>query len=334
VSPLPRLSYPPRLDLAYQPTPLERLPRLSERLGVEVWCKRDDMTGALTTGNKVRKLEFIAAEAKAQGADFLITCGGIQSNHARATAAIAARLGMGAHLILRGQPAAPEGNLLLDRALGAEVSFVTPEEYKRRDDAFTRVEEELKRRGKKPYSIPEGGSNGVGAWGYIRAVEEIRLQERTLGFTFDAVIHAVGSGGTSAGLILGKRLLGLPARVVGVNVCDDRAYFVQRIQEIGEDLARRYPLVPGAVAEEEIELLDGYVGRGYALSTPDELRAIVGLCREEGVMLDPVYTGKAFRGMCDVLKKDPKALGRRILFLHTGGLFGVFSKSAELAEVL
>lgn len=330
-----RVPYPPRLDLAYLPTPLERLPRLSERLGVEVWVKRDDMTGALTTGNKVRKLEFLAAEAKAKGADVLVTCGGIQSNHARATAAIAARLGMGSYLILRGAPEdVPAGNLLLDRILGAEVRFVTPEEYKQRDTLFAQIEEELKQRGKTPYSIPEGGSNGVGAWGYIRAAEEIRFQEKTLGISFDSIVHAVGSGGTSAGLILGRRFFGLSARVLGVNVCDDRAYFVNRIREIGEDLAQRYKLPEGEIAEEEIDILDGYVGRGYAQNTPDELRQIVDLARLESVLLDPVYTGKAFRGMCDLLQKEPGALGRRILFLHSGGLFGVFAKKEEFSEVL
>jgi D-cysteine desulfhydrase len=328
-----RVQFPQRLDLSHSPTPVKRLSRLSEKLGVEVWIKRDDFTGVLTTGNKVRKLEFLAAEAKRAGADTLITCGGLQSNHARATASVAAGLGMRSHLILRGEgPPIAEGNLLLDRILGAELTFVTPEAYQQREDVFARVEESLRQQGRRPFSIPEGGSNATGAWGYIRAVEEIRTQEKTLGLTFDAIVHAVGSGGTSAGFIAGKKLFGLGAQVYGVNVCDDRAYFTNKIVAIGQDLRREYRL--DEIKEEEVNIIDGFVGEGYAKNTPDELREIVALARLEGVLLDPVYTGKAFIGMCETLKQDRGAFGQRILFIHTGGLFGVFSKSEEFNQVL
>jgi D-cysteine desulfhydrase len=328
-----RIQFPNRLDLSHSPTPIKRLHRLSEKLGVEIWIKRDDFTGVLTTGNKVRKLEFLAAQAKHAGADTLITCGGIQSNHARATASVAAGLGMKSHLILRGEkPQNAEGNLLLDRILGADVTFVTPEEYQQRETIFARIEEEIKDQGRTPYSIPEGGSNATGAWGYIRAVEELRTQEKTLGLTFDSVVHAVGSGGTSAGFIAGKKMFGLGAHIYGVNVCDDREYFTKKILGIGQELQEQYRLPE--ITAEEINIVDGFVGRGYALNTPEELAQIVALARLEGVLLDPVYTGKAFIGMCQTLAQDKGFFGHRILFIHTGGLFGVFSKSEEFNQVL
>jgi D-cysteine desulfhydrase len=328
-----RIQFPHRLDLSHSPTPVKRLHRLSEKLGVEVWIKRDDFTGVLTTGNKVRKLEFLAAEAKRAGADTLITCGGIQSNHARATASVAAGLGMKSHLILRGDsPQTAEGNLLLDRILGADITFVTHEEYQQREAVFARIEDQIQRDGHTPFSIPEGGSNATGAWGYIRAVEEIRTQEKTLGLTFDSIVHAVGSGGTSAGFIAGKKMFGLGAHIYGVNVCDDKDFFTKKIISIGQELSREYRLAE--IAEEEINIVDGFVGQGYAKSTPEELRQIVELARLEGVLLDPVYTGKAFIGMCQTLTQDKGFFGNRILFIHTGGLFGVFSKSEEFSQVL
>jgi len=335
------IPYPPRVPLARLPTPLERLKRLSERLGVDLYVKRDDLTGVELTGNKVRKLEFVLADALHQGADIVLTCGGAQSNHSRATAIAAARLGLRCRLILRtpdpSNPPALEGNLLLDRLAGSEIVWVTPDEYKSRDQVFAREAGALRRSGLKPYVIPEGASNALGAWGYIYAAAELKQDLEMLpGGTGErtTVIHATGSGGTTAGLILGKRLLNLNARIVGINVCDDRDYFVRVIGEICEDTLSTYRLNISFSRQSDIEIVDGYVGLGYAQSRPEELELIRDVAREEGIFLDPIYTGKAFFGMAKELERNPKCFGEQIVFLHTGGIFGLFPKAAEMAAVL
>jgi D-cysteine desulfhydrase len=328
------IQYPERLPRARLPTPLERMERLSERLGVELWMKRDDLTGSTLSGNKVRKLEFLLAEARARGADTVVTCGGEQSNHCRATAVAAAELGLRSFLLLRTEnPAAPpaaEANILLDRLVGAEIRWVSREEYRRRAEIFVEVEAELRRAGRKPYLIPEGGSNALGAWGYVRCVEELAAELPAGPAT---LVYAAGSGGTGAGLILGVKLHRLPWRVVGVNVCDDRDYFVRVIGEIVEDAVRRFAL-PVSFTRDEVEIVDGYVGAGYAKSRPDELATLRDVARHEGIVLDPVYTGKAFHGLRSELSRDRAAFGPRLVFLHTGGIFGLFPKAAELAPLL
>ena len=341
VSTTGQISYPLQIPLARIPTPLEPLHRIGERLGVEIVIKRDDLTGAELTGNKVRKLEFVLAEAIDQGADTVLTCGGVQSNHCRATAVAAARLNLGCRLLLRtpdpSNPPPWEGNLLLDRMAGAEFVWITPDEYRRREAFFEREAALLRDQGRKPYVIPEGASNALGAWGYIRTMEEIAgdLAELPGGLLRPTtIIHAAGSGGTTAGLILGKALLGLDIRVVGVNVSDDRDYFIGRIGDICEDWLHRYGPELSFSRQRDIEILDGYVGRGYALSRPEELACIGALAREEAIFLDPVYTGKAFYGMTRELERNPDCFGARVVFLHTGGIFGLFPKAAELATIL
>jgi len=262
------LPYPDRIPLALTPTPVEPLPHLSRRHGLELLVKRDDLTGAPLTGNKVRKLEFLLAEAKAEKADTVITCGGAQSNHCRATAIAARKLGMDSVLLLRvpdaSNPPPVEGNLLLDRLVGAEVCWVTPTEYAERDLMFSRIADELRARGQHPYAVPEGGSNALGAWGYVRCAEELQRELPSGGAT---LVYAAGSGGTGAGLILGVKLMRLPWRVVGINVSEDRDYFVRTIGEIVEETIRRFGLGL-AFSSDEIEIIDGYVGRGYAQSRP------------------------------------------------------------------
>ncbi len=328
------IDYPERIRRARLPTPLEPLARLSAQLGVSLFAKRDDLTGSALSGNKIRKLEFLFAEAVRQGADTVITCGGEQSNHCRATAVAAAQLGLGSYLLLRTddptRPPAIEANILLDRLVGAEVRWVSRPEYARRAELFVEVAAELRARGKKPYAIPEGGSNALGAWGYIRCVEELSAELPPGPAT---LVYAAGSGGTGAGLILGVKLLGLPWRVVGVNVCDDRDYFVRVIGEIVEQAIERFHL-DVRFDRSEIEIRDGYVGRGYAKSRPEELALLRDVARAEGIVLDPVYTGKAFYGLTRELARDPRAFGERIVFLHTGGIFGLFPKAAELAPLL
>jgi D-cysteine desulfhydrase len=328
------IPYPDRIVRARLPTPVEPMTRLSKQLGVDLLMKRDDLTGSALSGNKIRKLEFLFAEARAQGADTVITCGGEQSNHCRATAVAAAQLGLGSYLLLRTddpkQPPAVEANILLDKLVGAEIRWVSRPEYARRAELFPLVAEELRNRGKKPYAIPEGGSNALGAWGYVRCVEELS-RELTPGPA--TLFYAAGSGGTGAGLILGVKLLKLPWRVVGVNVCDDDAYFRKAIGEIVEGTIDRWKL-DVRFSRDEIELRDGYVGIGYAKSRPEELATLRDVARAEGVVLDPVYTGKAFHGLTQELKKDRAQFGSRVVFIHTGGIYGLFPKAAELAPLL
>jgi D-cysteine desulfhydrase len=331
---------PPRLELANCPTPLQAMPRMGRELGVELWAKRDDYTGAELSGNKIRKLEYVLADARAQGADTVLTCGGAQSNHCRATALAAARLGLGCTLLLRvADPGAPpplEANSLLDRMAGARIVWVSPEEYRGREAVFAREAEALQGAGRRPYVIPEGASDAVGAWGYARAMAELAADIAGLdasGAKSTTVIHATGSGGTGAGLVLGKLLLGLEVRVVGFNVCDDRDYFLRVSGDICRQAVERYDLGIAFSRERDLEIVDGYVGAGYALSRPEELELIAHVCRREGLVLDPVYTGKAFFGMRHRLRADPRAFGERIVFLHTGGLLGLFPKAAEMRGV-
>lgn len=326
---------PPRLAVAALPTPVRPLPRVSAQWGgATLWVKHDDDTGGPLSGNKIRKLQYAVHEALEQGADTLVTCGGIQSNHCRATAVLARRLGLRVRLMLRGQPPAePTGNLLLAQLLGATIDWVTPEQYREATTGMEAIAQAEREAGHRPYVIAEGCSMPVGSWGYIEAAREIAEAEREHGVRFDAVVHAVGSGGTSAGLLLGRRMFGLGARIVGVNVCDDAAYFRARIGSLVAATVERYGLTV-AVPDEEIELLDGYVGEGYARSRPEELRQLAALARDEGVLLDPAYTGKAMFALTREWAGPRFAGARHVLFLHTGGIYGLFAHTAALAEAL
>jgi len=335
------LAFPPQINLASLPTPMQPLRRLSEKLGVELYIKRDDLTGAALSGNKIRKLEFVLADALAQKADTVITCGGAQSNHCRATAIAAARLGLNCRLLLRtpdpSNPPPSEGNILLDRMAGAEIAWITPQDYQKRDELMAHEAAALQETGRKAYPIPEGASTALGAMGYVRATEELVNDiTNTLGGAHQpcTVISAAGSGGTSAGLILGAKIFDVNARIAGVNVCDDRDYFIRQIGTICEDAIAGYQLDIDFDRQRDIEIIDGYVGRGYGLSRPEELKLIKDVAQTEGIFLDPVYTGKAFYGMVEELKRDPKCFGERIIFIHTGGIFGLFSKVNELEPLL
>lgn len=335
----------PRVHLAQLPTPLQATPRLLPALlgadGPQLYVKRDDLTGIELTGNKVRKLELLLADAQRQGADTVLTCGGVQSNHCRATALAAAQLGLRCILLLRvedpAQPPPLSGNLLLGALAGAEVRFISRAAYKERAALMAELCTELRATGRTGYPIPEGGSNALGALGYVGCIEELRTQvaEPQLPLT---IVHAAGSGGTGAGLLLGIALSGLPWRVAAVNVCDDRPYFVRRVREILDEAAAVFGLRAAArlsaEGERVIDIRDGYVGRGYALSQPDELRLIRAACRAQGLVLDPVYTGKALRGLTEELRRDRATFGTRVVFLHTGGIYGLLAKAEELAAVV
>jgi len=319
--------FPERVSLAHLPTPIERLERLEKVFeGPEIWVKRDDLTGIGKTGNKVRKLEFLCAAAQRETAEVLITCGGIQSNHARATAVAASKLGMKSHLVLRDSTGGDvDGNLFIDRLVGAEVTFITPQEYEHRDEIMARVADDWTAKGHRPYVIPEGGSNALGALGYVVAMEELAKQLKQMKLEFDHMVCAVGSGGTLAGLIMGQWLYDVKTALHGINVCDTAEYFQERISGVLRD-ARKFFGLQMNVAKKDIHVIDGYVGKGYALSRQEEIDLIKLVARVEGLFLDPVYTGKAMYGLLEETRKGRFKKGERVLFWHTGGIFGLFPK--------
>lgn len=334
---------PPRVPLANQPTRGHPV-RFGAGLGPKFWFKRDDHTGSDLMGNKVRKLEYLMAEALADEATHVVTCGGEQSNHARATAFAAVQLGMKPVIILRcddpANPPSATGNILLDRLVGAEIHWISRAAWRDRNRLLAEAATRIRDAGGRAYVVPEGGSNALGSWGYIRAARElvddlagIASPERPV-----TVVYACGSGGTGAGLVLGAKLYDFAARgirVAGVNVCDDRAYFIALIQTICAEAESRWQL--GAnITEADIDIVDGHVGAGYARSRPEELATIRDLARSDGVVLDPVYTGKAFHGVLTELAKDKDRFGTTVAFLHTGGMYGLFAGGVgdQLSAVL
>jgi len=321
---------PPRINLANLPTRIDYLSRLTKELkGPQIYIKRDDQTGSEVSGNKVRKLEYIVQEALEQNCDYLITCGGTQSNHARATAAIAAKLGIGSLLVLKGNKEEPiEGNYFLSKLLGAEFKFITGDDYNnKRMEIMEEAKLDLETKGYKPYVIPEGGSMGIGSYGYYTAMEEIHEQEKQLGIEFDAIVISVGSGGTYSGLFLANKLLGRKSTVFGINVSSNAEHFIKQISNILEE---SFPYINNRVeyTNSDIKIIDGYVGLGYAESRNEELEFINYLAKLEGIILDPVYTCKAMYGLVNEIKKGNMNDYKNILFIHTGGLFGVFPKSS------
>ena len=325
---IPRL--PGRVTLARLPTPIEKLDRLSKRLGVELYVKRDDLTGLVESGNKVRKLEFLVGEALQEGADTLITCGTLQSNCARAVAAVAARLGLKAVLALKGaRPATPDGNLFLSRILGAEIHYCSDQEFEQIDEVFLRLSEETSRQGGRPYVIPESGATEVGALGYLIAAQELAEQIRAGGPCFDSVVITDFSGGSQAGLLMGKELYGLSAEVIGVPISFSAGEVRDRIRKTIDQAITRFGL--SIERPKTIHLVDGFQGMGRGASRPEELAIIKEVAREEGLLLDPVYTAKAFLGLVSRLQEDPKQFGQRVCFIHTGGVFSLFPFRDQLA---
>lgn len=349
-------TYPRRLSLARLPTPVVRWDRLSEELGVELLVKRDDLTGMALSGNKIRKLEFVLAEALDQGATAVVTTGGWQSNHCRATAIAAVQLGLRPYLLLAtatGEaPAEPDGNHLLDLLVGARIRYIPTEEYPDNLALMEQWAAELRDTGERPFTIPSGASSPLGALGYVAMVDELCAQQRAgagsgtgteSGFRFgseasglpggrlpDFIVHACGSGGTAAGLALGVARLGLETRVISYAVCDDVAYFNEKIDRIVDQAAARYPGLPDSSGV-SYEVLDEFKGVGYALSTPQELAFLVEVARTDGLLFDPVYSGKALGGLVTQLRRgELYRPGNTVLFVHTGGLFGLFPKRGEL----
>jgi len=324
--------YPPTLKLANLPTPVERMRPVSEYPDLpNIYIKRDDLTGSALSGNKVRKLEFALAEAAAVDARTVITCGGIQSNHARATAVAAARLGLKPVLVLRG--AAPEerdGNIFLECLAGAEIRYISQDEWPRVNEIMADMALELAASGQEAYVIPEGASYPPGVFGYIKAAQEIAEAEKVLGVEFNAIVAAVGSGGTYAGLAYGKRIFGLTGNILGVNVLDTPEYFAGRIAAISEDFVKKYHgRYRGAswfkpIPANDVEIAGGYDGPAYAVPTPEGLDLIRAFARGVGLFLDPAYTSKAMLGLVGEAAKGRWRKSDNVLFIHTGGIFSLF----------
>lgn len=323
------LVYPRKIDLAQTPTPLQYLDRASARWGQghRLWVKRDDLTGCTLSGNKVRKLEFIAAHAIDNHYDTLITCGGLQSNHCRATAFAGAQLGLQVHLLLRGeQPETAKGNFLLDQLAGAAISCYPADDYFRNiKHYFKEWQTHYAEQGHKALVIPTGGSDGIGVWGYIAACEELRHDFKTHGIARANIVTASGSGGTQAGLTAGCVLHEVPAQVWGINVCDDEAYFQRKVAADIQEWQALYPEAPDV--EFSTRVLDGHVGAGYGIASSEIFELIHTLAELEGLLLDPVYTGKAFAGLIREIVQGRFEDCEDIVFIHTGGVFGVFPQS-------
>lgn len=333
---------PKKINLAHLPTPIVKLERLSKEYKRNIFLWRDDCTGFSESGNKIRKLEFLAAEALQKSANTLVTCGGYQSNHARATAYVARRLGLEAHLILRSPKDTAisnerelQGNAFLNRLCQADITRVRYSDYAAAGYSYktflSSVEEQLKSKGQRPFIIPEGGSCPTGCWGYINAIVELKQTWKTVAETPfpDAIFLAMGSGGTYAGLILGCELYNIPTeKLWAVNVCDDEAYFQKRVSELLVETRQIYHLniKNGACSHTPtLQIVDGYVGAGYGEASDYDLNFYSDVAKKEGILLDPVYTGKAFQAMLSEIQKKPHDFGKNILFLHSGGSFANFS---------
>lgn len=323
----------PRIELALAPTPLLKLDRLSAELGTELWVKRDDLTGLLESGNKVRKLEFLVGEALAQGADTLITCGTLQSNCCRSVAAVAARLGLRAVLALQGAPGGPcDGNHLLARLLGAAVRYCDPAEWARVDEVLQDLAARERAAGRTPFVIPESGATVTGALGYLACGQEIAGQVAHGAPAFDTVAVTAFSGGSQAGLLMARQITGLAAEIVGIPVARPAAEVRDYVRDVIDQARRRYglPVEP----PEEVRLLDGYQGAGRGEIRREELETVIRVARTEGLVLDPVYTAKAFGALLDRLRRAPGELGRRVCFVHTGGIYSLFPLRDRLGPLL
>ncbi|MEF2548014.1 D-cysteine desulfhydrase [Aurantimonas sp. E1-2-R+4] len=318
----------PRLALGHLPTPLEPMDRLSEHLGgPRIWVKRDDCTGLSTGGNKTRKLEFLMADALEKQADCVITQGATQSNHARQTAAAAAKLGLACHILLEDRTGSNDrqyntnGNVLLDRLHGASVAMRPGGADMAA--AMEALADELRAEGRRPYVIPGGGSNPVGALGYVAAAEELMRQADQIGFAIDAIVHATGSSGTQAGLVAGLAALESDVDLLGIGVRAPR----EKQEGMVYDLACRTMEHLGAgfaIERERVRANCDYVGPGYGLPTDGMREAVKLLARLEGLLFDPVYSGKGLDGLIDLVGKGRFDGARNVVFLHTGGSAALF----------
>ena len=313
----------PRLRFAHLPTPIEPLPRLSAFLnGPRLLVKRDDQTGLAFGGNKTRKLEFLVAEAQAQRADTLLTAGALQSNHCRQTAAAAAKFGLNSILVLVGQPPAQaSANLLLDRLFGAEIVWA---EKSRREAVLQETFENTSSQGKKPYLVPYGGSSPTGALGYVFAMEEFVGQK----VEADWIVFASSSGGTQAGLVLGRRVFGYKGKVLGISIDEPQRILQVGVAKLASETSERLgPRIE--FASDEVLVNAEYAAPGYGVLTGAERDAISLFAKYEGLLLDPVYTGRAAAGLIDLISKGFFKKDESVLFWHTGGQPALFAEKYQ-----
>ena len=311
-----RLARFPRFPLSIVPTPCHRLNSLSEIYGVEVYCKRDDLTGFGLGGNKSRKLELLVGEALKNGCDTVVTSGGIQSNFCRLAAAAGVAAGMSVYLVLGGEKQAkPTGNVVLDNLLGADIRYVeSPDwnDWERESEALSRG---LTAQGRKVFRIPIGGSVPLGVIGYVSAFLEMLNDEKRLGVIFNQIVHATGSGGTQAGLVVGKNITGWPGLVNGISVARARDQMEHVVFDLAVETAA---ILGGKIERQSVKLDDGFIGPGYAVPTSEGKKAVEIFARREGIFLDHVYTGKAASALLYQLEQGMLS-GQTVLFLHTGG---------------
>ena len=337
------LSRFPRRSLAFLPTPLHEMPRLSAALGgPRIFIKRDDLTGLATGGNKARKLEFLVGEALAQGCDCLVTGGAAQSNHCRQTAAAAAACGLACHLVLGGEPPArPDGNLLLDLLLGAAIHWSGP---RRKGEDIPAIAQELRASGGRPYLIPYGGSNALGALGFAAAIDELGIQLREMDLAPSKIIFASSSGGTHAGLMAGAALFADRFRNMPelTGICIDKAAdegidFGDRVLALANGTAELVGLTPAQNHGQRFEAADiilrrEFTGAGYGVVGESERRALRLTAETEGILLDPVYTGRAMGALVSMIEADEMGKDESVIFWHTGGTPALFAYADEIRE--
>lgn len=328
----------PRIRLGHFPTPLEFMPNLTRHLGgPNLYIKRDDCTGLATGGNKTRKLEFLVAQALEQGADTLITQGAVQSNHARQTVAAAARLGLKCKILLeqRVSDATEEyeesGNVLLDRLMGGQIVARLPA-GSNMQQAMEDLAAELRGAGHKPYVIPGGGSNPVGALGYVGCAQELLNQSFEMGVRIDHVVHATGSTGTQAGLVVGLRSSNSGIPVYGVSVRAARQQQEENVWKLVQATVDYMGLPPASVQREDVVANSDYVGDGYGLPTDSMIEALRLTAEQEAILLDPVYSGKGMAGLIDLIRRGHFKKNQNVVFVHTGGSAGLFGYRQVFAD--
>lgn len=327
------MKIPQKISLAHLPTPIEKLKFRTSRYdsktkGVEFLIKRDDYTGSDFLGNKIRKLEYLLCEAKKEKADIIFTCGGDQSNHARATASAAAKLGIKTRLYLWGQDKKEaDGNLFLSKMYGAEIIYLNKKEFLNVDEIMTEERVKLVKKRKRVYVIPAGGSSTLGIWGYISFINEIKKQIDIK--KIDGIFSACGSGGTAAGLLAGVSLNKINLKIYAVNVLFSKEDIRKKILRLAEGAVLDYKM-NCSINESNLEIIDDYSTEGYKNISDKKIKVVTDFARKTGILLDPAYTGKAFCAYNDLVLSKGK--GERIIFLHTGGIFGTFPKRKEFLK--
>jgi D-cysteine desulfhydrase len=319
-----KMIIPKKNNLAHLPTPLEKISFRTK----EFLIKRDDYTGSDFLGNKIRKLEYLLYEAKKLKSDIIFTCGGDQSNHARATASAAAKLGMKTRLFLWGEEKKhANGNLFLNKMYGAETTYLDKDQFENVDEMLTEERRKLIKKGKRVYVIPAGGSSTLGIWGYISFMNELKKQIDLK--NINGIFSACGSGGTAAGLLVGAALNKATVKIFAVNVLLPKETIRKKILQLAEGVILDFKL-PCSIDEGKLEIIDGYSTEGYKNISDQKLKLITQFARSTGILLDPAYTGKAFCAYNDLILEKGK--GKKVILLHTGGIFGTFPKRNEFLQ--